>query len=480
MLLTITTTHTPATDLGYLLVKHPDRVHTASTSVGTAHVLYPQADADRCTAALVLEVEPQRLAKLRGAGAGFALAQYVNDRPYAASSLLAVAMSRVFSSALHGRSKDRPELADTPIPLELSVPALACSGGPELVERVFAPLGWQVEAHPVPLVPAEWGDSRYVALTLRGTLRLADALNHLYVLLPVLDGDKHYWVSTDEIDKLLRAGSGWLTAHPERKLITDRYLAHQRTLSREALGQLDRLTESSEETGTDDALDEDTVVVTAAAPDASATADAGAAAEKAVPLAERRRDAVLAALAASGARRVLDLGCGPGTLLVALAKDPRYTELVGADVSARALDIAERRVGRLADRQQERITLLQTALTYADARLRGYDAAVLMEVVEHVDPARLPALARAVFGHAVPGAVLVTTPNAEYNVRYPGLAAGRMRHHDHRFEWTRAEFTDWATEVAVQYGYTVQFSPVGDEDPEVGAPTQLATFIHTA
>ncbi len=471
MLLTITTTHKPATDLGYLLVKHPDRVHTAATSVGTAHVLYPQADADRCTAALVLEVEPQRLAKLRGAGAGFALAQYVNDRPYAASSLLAVAMSRVFSSALHGRSKDRPELADTPIPLELSVPALACSGGPELVERMFAPLGWQVEARTVPLVPAGWGDSRYVALTLRGTLRLADALNHLYVLLPVLDGDKHYWVSTDEIDKLLRAGSGWLAEHPERKVITDRYLAHQRALSREALDRLalDRLTEADgvPTDAADDALDEDAAVPTA-----------GAAAERTVPLAERRRDAVVSALAASGARRILDLGCGPGSLLVALAKDPRYTELVGADVSARALDIAERRVNRLADRQQERITLLQTALTYADARLRGYDAAVLMEVVEHVDPARLPALARAVFGHAVPGTVLVTTPNAEYNVRYPGLAAGRMRHHDHRFEWTRAEFTDWATEVAAQYGYTVQFSPVGDEDPEVGAPTQLATFTH--
>jgi 3' terminal RNA ribose 2'-O-methyltransferase Hen1 len=458
VLLTITTTHHPATDLGYLLVKHPDRVHTASTSVGTAHVLYPEATEQRCTAALLLEVEPAKLAKLRDRGAGFALSQYVNDRPYAASSLLSVAMSRVFSSALKGASRDRPELAGTAIPLELRVPALSCVAGPELVERVFAPLGWQVEATPVPLVPAEWGDSRYLSLTLRGTLRLADALNHLYVLLPVLDGGKHYWVTTDEVDKLLRAGTGWLAGHPDRDLIADRYLAHQRALTRRALDQL------SEEDGEDEPIEEE------------AELPAG----RARPLAQRRRDAVLAVLAESGARRVLDLGCGSGALLVALARDPRYTELVGADVSSSALSLAERRLERLADRQRDRITVLQTALTYADARLTGYDAAVLMEVIEHVDEPRLPALARAVFGNARPGTVVVTTPNVEYNVRYPALAAEHLRHPDHRFEWTRNRFAAWASEVGGEYGYTVDIRPVGDEDAEVGAPTQMAVFGRVA
>ncbi|MGA8112811.1 MAG: methyltransferase, partial [Actinocatenispora sp.] len=178
----------------------------------------------------------------------------------------------------------------------------------------------------------------------------------------------------------------------------------------------------------------------------------------------------------SGARRVLDLGCGSGPLLAALARDPRYTEVVGADVSARALELAERRLGRLADQQRDRVRLVQTALTYADARLTGFDAAVLMEVVEHVDLPRLPALERAVFGGARPGTILVTTPNAEYNVRYPGLADGRLRHHDHRFEFDRARFREWAAATAERYGYTVVFRPVGDDDPEVGPPTQLATF----
>ena len=453
VLLTITTTHHPATDLGYLLVKHPDRVHQVSTSVGTARVFFPRADEQRCTAALLLDVEPEKLATLRG-GAGFALGRYVNDRPYAASSLLAVALAKAYSSALRGVSRDRPELADTPIPLEIGVPALP---GSHLVRRLFEPLGWRVEATPVPLVPASWGDSRYATVTLRGTQRLADALNQLYVLLPVLDGGKHYWVGPAEVDKLIRAGTGWLAEHPDRQLIAEEYLAHQRSLTRDANRLLDN--DTANESDVDDAT---------VAPD------------RAVRLAERRREAVLAALAEAGARRVLDLGCGPGTLLVALASDSRYTEVVGADVSPAALAAAERRIARLADRQRQRVTLRQTALTYADARLAGYDAAVLMEVVEHVDEYRLPALARAVFGVARPGTVLVTTPNVEYNVRYPSLAAGSLRHTDHRFEWDRAQFGGWAREVAEAYGYTVELRPVGDEDPEVGAPTQLAVFTRSA
>jgi 3' terminal RNA ribose 2'-O-methyltransferase Hen1 len=466
VLLTISTTHRPASDLGFLLVKHPGRVFTADTAAGTAYVFYPEAGEERCTAALLLEVEPARLEKLgrRGGAAAASLGQYVNDRPYAASSLLSVALSKAFSSALKGTSRDRPELAGTAIPLEVGIPALPCGGDPALVERLFGPLGWEVTADPLPLVPAELGTSRYAAVRLRGTLRLADALNHLYVLLPVLDNAKHYWVTTDEVDKLLRAGAGWLAAHPDRALITTRYLAHQRHLTARAD---EALTESTEDTEDTDPLDEDAVV----------EGDG----EKAVPLAERRWEAVLGELAGSGARRVLDLGCGSGALLVRLARDSRYTEILGADVSARALELADRRIRRLADRDPrvaERVRLVQTGLTYRDARLAGYDAAVLMEVVEHVDPDRLPALERAVFGHARPGTVLVTTPNVEYNAHWPQLHG--LRHPDHRFEWNRAEFTAWAQRVAGTYDYAVRVAGIGDDDPAAGTPTQLAVFTRAA
>ncbi|MFE0733437.1 3' terminal RNA ribose 2'-O-methyltransferase Hen1 [Streptomyces sp. NPDC058855] len=479
MFMTISTHGTPerpATDLGHLLHKHPERAQAFSTSYGTAHVLYPEASAERCTAALLLEVDPVALVR-RGKGKGrggapdSALAQYVNDRPYAASSLLAVALARVFKTALHGECRALPERAAAPLPLRIEVPAVPARGGAELVRALFGPLGWdRVEAEPIALDSEfeEWGDSRYVRLVLEGELRLADALNHLYVLLPVLDDAKHYWVAPDEVDKLLRAGDGWLAGHPQRDLITARYLARRRGLTREATERLElaRLAEA-EGVGVED--------VDNAVDEATDTED------RPVPLAQHRREAILAALRAAGATRVLDLGCGQGQLVQALLKDPAFAEIVGVDVSVRALTVAARRLrlDRMGERQAARVKLLQGSLTYTDKRLTGYDAAVLSEVVEHVDLPRLPALEYAVFGSARPRTVLVTTPNAEYNVRWESLPAGHARHGDHRFEWTRAEFRDWAAGVAGRYGYEVEFVPVGPEDPEVGPPTQMAAFTRT-
>ncbi|WP_327178543.1 3' terminal RNA ribose 2'-O-methyltransferase Hen1 [Streptomyces sp. NBC_01335] len=476
MFMTISTTGTPerpATDLGFLLHKHPDKAQTFSTSHGTAHVFYPEASPERCTAALLLEVDPVALVR-RGKGKGrggapdAALASYVNDRPYAASSLMSVAMTTVFKSALRGDCRAMPDRADAPLPLRIEVPALPARGGAELVAKLFGPLGWtRVDAEPVPLDERfpEWGDSRYVRLVLEGELRLSDALRQLYVLLPVLDDAKHYWVAPDEVDKLLRAGEGWLAVHPEHRLITSRYLSRRWGLTRQAEQALElvRLAES-------DDLDVESVD--------NAVDEATDTPERPVPLAQQRREAILAALHGAGAARVLDLGCGQGQLVQALLKDVRFTEILGVDVSMRALTIAARRLRleRMGERQSRRVALLQGSLTYTDKRLRGYDAAVLSEVVEHLDLPRLPALEYAVFGSARPRTVLVTTPNVEYNVRFETLPAGHVRHGDHRFEWTRAEFGDWADGVADRYGYTVAFTPVGPDDPEVGPPTQMAVF----
>jgi 3' terminal RNA ribose 2'-O-methyltransferase Hen1 len=474
--LTISTTGTPerpATDLGFLLHKHPEKSQVFSTSYGTAHVLYPEADAERCTAALLLEVDAVALVR-RGKGKGrggapdAALAQYVNDRPYAASSLLAVALSAVFSSAMRGVCNARPERAAQPLPLRIEVPALPARGGSDLVRKLFEPLGWAVTVEPVALDAQfpEWGDSRYVRLVLESrTLTLAQALRHLYVLLPVLDDAKHYWVASDEVDKLLRAGEGWLPDHPEQKLITSRYLSRRWSLTRAAMERLElvRLAEAD-----DSEVEEIDNAVEAETEDE----------QKPTPLAVQRRDAILAALQASGAARVLDLGCGQGQLVQALLKDVRFTEIVGVDVSMRALTIASRRLklDRMGERQASRVKLFQGSLAYTDKRLKGYDAAVLSEVVEHLDLPRLPALEYAVFGAARPRTVLVTTPNVEYNVRWETLPAGHVRHGDHRFEWTREEFRTWARAVAERHGYGVEFVPVGPDDPEVGPPTQMAVF----
>ncbi|MFC6156292.1 3' terminal RNA ribose 2'-O-methyltransferase Hen1 [Kribbella jiaozuonensis] len=446
----------PASDFGFLLHKNPARPQAIEVTGGSAHVFYPEATDERCTAAVLLEIDPIGLVRSgRGKVAeGFTLGQYVNDRPYAASSLLAVALAKLFRTAMNGRCDARPELAAREIPLEIHVPALPCSGGSELAERLFAPLGWNVDARPVPLDPEipAWGDSRYVDLRLTGVLRLADALNHLYVMLPVLDDAKHYWVGSDEVDKLVRAGEGWLAAHPDKELISRRYLAHRRYLADAAL---ERLVEVDGVELADESSDEGSV-----------------------SLAVERRGVVAGVLRELGARRIADIGCGEGALVGELLKDPMIGELIATDVSARALIRAKRRLhyDDLPDRQRDRLRFLQSSVTYSDERLAGLDAVVLMEVIEHVDPPRLPALAYSVFHTARPGAVVMTTPNSEYNIRFPSLPAGNYRHPDHRFEWTRTEFETWSHETATRYGYTVEFRPVGPTDPEVGPPTQLALF----
>ena len=462
VLLTVTTTHRPATDLGYLLHKHPERVQEFKQSFGTATVLYPEADDERCTVALMLDVDPIRLARSRGKNApDFSLAQYVNDRSYAASSLLGVAMADVFSTARSGRCNSRQELADSSIPLEIVIPVLPCRGGPEIAHRLFEPLGWTVEADPIPLDDAfaDWGDSRYVRLCLSGVVRLADALNQLHVLLPVLDESKHYWQGPDEVDKLLRSGEGWLATHPDANLITRRYLGRRGGLTRVALARLAELGDEVED-AIEPAEDEEVLLP----------------ADKRVPLNAQRHDAVDQVLLELGARSVIDLGCGPGQFLDRLVKTPSLTRIAGSDVSTRSLQYAARRlhVDRMSERQAERVQLFQSALTYEDERYAGFDAAVLMEVVEHVDRTRLAALERVVFRAAAPGAVIVTTPNSEYNVLYEGLVG--MRHPDHRFEWTRAEFADWSDRVATTYGYTVELRGIGELDDTLGTPTQMAIF----
>lgn len=470
VLLTLSTTHVPATDLGYLLHKHPSRAQSFGLSVGRAHVFYPEASADRCTAALLVEADPIALVRGRGDNArgGFALGQYVNDRPYAASSLLAVAIKRVFATAMTGRCDSRPDLAAGPIPLQVNLTAVPCDGDLGLLHRLFEPLGWRVDATTEPLDPhfPEWGASPYADLQLTGDLRLADALNQLYVMLPVLDDSKHYWVGDDEIDKLIRAGEGWLAEHPERELIARRYLKHQRTLAAVAVARLSESAESDSEGKAEGGGEID----------ATDTATASS------PLSERRRRTVLEIVRESGARRVGDLGCGEGSLIAELLHDITVEHIVGADVSIRSLQVAARRLhlDTLPQTQRDRVELLQSALTYRDDRLTGLDLAVLMEVIEHVDPSRLAALEHTVFGHAAPARVVVTTPNSEHNVRYEALATGAMRHHDHRFEWDRAQFGKWAQAVGASYGYDVELRPVGLDDPEVGPPTQLALFSKRA
>ena len=451
MLLSISTTHRPAADLGYLLHKHPDKFQSFDLGFGTAHAYYPEAGDDRCTACLLLDVDAVGLVRGRNPDQDFLLAQYVNDRPYVASSFLSVAVGRVFGSALHGRCTDRPELVTTPLPLEARLDVLPVRGGEGFLRAVFEPLGYEVEAvrHPLDELFPEWGESPYFAVTIRGTLPLSELLTHLYVLVPVFDARKHYFVGPDEIEKLLAKGAGWLARHPAKDDIARRYLGNRPSLYRLALGRL--VAEEQPDEGDE----------------TPAREHAEERLERPISLNDQRLGAVVAALRASGARRVLDLGCGEGKLIRELLKDRQFEAIVGLDVSVRSLETAARRLKleRLPDARADRVKLIHGSLMYRDRRLDGFDAAAVVEVVEHLDPPRLRAFERVVFEFAKPRAVVLTTPNREYNVTWETLPAGRFRHPDHRFEWTRHEFQTWAAEVAGRFGYAVRFVPVGPDHP---------------
>ena len=463
MLLTISTTHEPATDLGYLLHKNPSRAQSFNQSFGRVHVFYPEVSENLCTAALLLDVDPVALVRGRQPRQGGALDQYVNDRPYVASSFLSVAISEVLGSALAGRSRERPELADTPIPLRVRIAVLPCRPGEEFLRRLFEPLGYAVGATQHQMEGSTQESSWYFTVELEATKRLHEVLSHLYVLVPVLDDEKHYWVGDDEVEKLLRHGEGWLATHPERDAIARRYLRHRRSLVDEAITRL-----TAEESPESDEGEGDETRIEIPEPEL----------ERELSLNEQRLATVLAVLKGSGAKRVLDLGCGEWRLITLLLAERSFEEIVGMDVSYRALESATRRLKleRMPPKQRQRIRLVHGSLMYRDARLTGFDAAAVVEVIEHLDPPRLAAFERTVFEYARPGTIAITTPNAEYNVRWETLPAGLFRHRDHRFEWSRGQFQAWAARIADRFGYSVRFVNIGSEDADVGSPTQMGVF----
>ena len=453
MIFELTTTYHPATDLGFLLHKHPDKLQTVELSVGHAHIFYPVANEEICTACLTLDINPVELVRNTKGGNAFLQQHYVNDRPYTSNSFLSTAIAKAFGSAINGTCQAKPELVETAISLTGKVYSLKVDTDITYLNKLFEPLGYNIDYKILQLDSqfASWGNSKYVNLTIQNTITLSRFLSHLYVFILALDNDRHYWVSKNDIDVLLRRGRSWLENHPEKEWIIARYLKNLRTYTNEALLRL----------ANSELLEEEQPQ-----------------SERKISLHHKRLTKAFEFLKESKAESVLDIGCGEGKLVKLLLKDGQFKKIAGTDVSFSELQKAKENLhlNEASPAMRERISLFQGSVTYIDERLKGFDAAALIEVVEHLDPERLSAMEKIVFGFANPNTVVLSTPNAEYNEVFEKLEEGSFRHEDHRFEWKRSEFNDWCEKVSTQFNYEVAIYPVGDEEPNIGAPSQMAVF----
>ena len=460
MLLTITYEGNNTQELGYLLHKNPERAQQFELSYGKAYVFYPEVSDTRTTAALLLDIDPLDLARGKVGSKDGGLFDYVNDRPYASTSFMSTAIVRIFGTAMNGRCDKRQELADTPLKLTAALYSLKDNGDTELAKELFEPLGYEVKTERTKLDDSfpEWGISPYIDLTISGTVKLSELLNHIYVLIPVFDRQKHYYIAEDEIKKLLDHGEGWLADHPNKEKITRRYFTARKSYARRALDIL--LSDDMTETENSD--------------------EAGNTEEKEVrtPLNTQRMETVKNAVLASGASSVIDLGCGECRLTSLLLNEQQIKKVTACDVSVAELEKAAQRLhlDRMQPYRRNKLTLMQASLTYRDKRFEGYDCACVVEVIEHIEPMRIPAFERAVFEFAAPRTVILTTPNREYNANYEHMKDNTLRHGDHRFEWTRAEFRAWTEHICGKFGYTCEVSGIGDKDDDLGTPTQMGVF----
>ena len=458
MLLTITYKGKNTQELGFLLHKNPDRAQQFELAYGKAYVFYPEVSDESTTAALLLDIDPLDLARGKVGSRDGGLFDYVNDRPYAATSFLSTAMVRIFGTAMNGKCDKRQELADTPLDLTARLASLKDNGDTELARQLFEPLGYRVTVSRTQLDEKfpEWGSSPYIDLTISGKVKLSELLNHIYVLIPVFDKQKHYYMAEDEIKKLLEHGEGWLADHPQKEKITRRYFTARRSYARRAMDIL------NENEGADTVEEEQETP------------------EKEVftPLNTQRMETVRDAVLASGAASVIDLGCGECRLTSLLLNEQQIRRVAACDVSVSVLEKAAQRLhlDRMQPARRNKLTLMQASLTYRDKRFEGYDCACVVEVIEHIEPMRIPAFERAVFEFAAPRTVILTTPNREYNANYEHMEENALRHGDHRFEWTREEFRAWTEKICEKFGYSCEISGIGTNDEKLGTPTQMAVF----
>jgi 3' terminal RNA ribose 2'-O-methyltransferase Hen1 len=471
MMLSIACKNLSEEELGFLLHKNPARVHPLDLSFGKVYVFFDEPpEGHQAQVCLLVDVDPLAMVQGRG-GLGHQDALYVNDRPYVASSLLASAVTKVFGTALSGRCKERPELVDREIEWTFAMPFVARGSMLNALFHLFEPLGYEFDPDLLNYDSSvDYATSARPILT-RIAVRttLSEALSHLVVLIPVLDGENHRWVDDGDLVPFVRRVESWLPDHPYGMYILRRALKYQTSLVKAFTERFPAITGSMARLPQLEAnvWDDATVEAAGCQP---------------LSLNSQRFSAVEAVVSALSPSSIVDLGCGDGSLVSQLVKQTSIQKLVGMDVNPLVLSRARARLEHLSltKAQTEKIQFIHGSLAYRDPRVKGFDLALLIEVIEHIDAERLETLEHQVFDYGQYSTVVVTTPNREFNDLYVGMEKGKMRHSDHRFEWTRQEFLNWAKRIGDAFGYNYEISEIGAGNPAVGSPTQMAVFSKKA
>ena len=444
MLLTIACNGPDATDLSWLLHKRPDRFQKFDLGYGNAFIFFPEYARDRCTACLLLEIRSDSLNELCKAKDGEF--QYVNSRQYLSSSLLSAAIGRAFSSALKGVCQDKPSLVDKSYDIEIRISSFSCRINPDFIERILAPLGYGIEWEELQKEEDYLdGGFSYGDLHLRIHATLQNVLSHLYILFPVFDRQTHVWLGETQLQKFIRHSQKWLGEHPEKRLIINEYFGPAADLRYRMLELFGALRNQDDN-------------------------------PQYASLNYARQSAIDGVLAASGAKSVIDLGCGNASLLSYLHEKDTYEKLAGMDVSAKNIESARKKLGSSFLHTRATPDLFIGSLTYSDKRIFGYDAAILSEVIEHFETERMDSIMRIILSEARPKLFVMTTPNKTYNHEFPFLEPGAFRHPDHRHEFDKNEFSEFCERYASMFDYDFEMSHIGEELSEVGAPTLMGIF----
>ncbi|WP_141431100.1 3' terminal RNA ribose 2'-O-methyltransferase Hen1 [Bacillus sp. 03113] len=433
--------------LSYLIAKNPYNLYDRDEKSNRVRLVYTVFDEKEVE--VVIFVTPDPVELVRNSANAFDITQYINDREFAVSSLFCTNIRKALGTALNGKPKEEyQKWVNHPFELHMNFGPVASHLSDENIVELLHPLGYIVEI--------ERGETNYSFelkqrsssrfIHLKGQQTIQQALRHLFILIPVIDNYKHYFIDEHEIEKLVRYGEGWLDSHPLRE-----YIIKQSLRFSELINQFPSLAKKDDE-------------------------EEHSSAPK-VRLNELRYQAVVEKIKSLSQRAsIVDFGSGEGKLSVRLSNIPDVKEVLAVEPSETAQLRAIQRFEKASYNQTHvSPTPILGSLFYYDERLLNKDVMILCEVIEHIDEYRLPNIMKTIFREYQPKTLIVTTPNREYNEVY--AMDEIVRHSDHRFEWTRQEFKSKCETWIKNVLYSMEFEGIGLEHEEYGHPTQMCTFV---